>query len=285
MYTLRDLPQPFHLTPAYAEEYISLPQYAEERDVTPSHVDELVRRIINKKFHVAFIAVAFIDGVKHKANGQHTCHAVIKAGVPSVPAVLLEFDCDDELDYADLYCNIDDALSLRTARHRRAALSYALGGELRRSTAKVCNLVQGAIGWLEFGHTYRNFKAADKLDMLKRPHAQGLAKFFNTLDIRAHSFLAREPVAVAMAQTWIKNEAEALKFWEKVRDIESITLRNPARLLHDYLVDSDDTIHRGVLSADEFDRIRNKCALAWNVRGAERTKLQVVENSYVEVLD
>lgn len=271
-----------------AVEYLDLPIFPGEREITESHCQFLYDEMRKGTFNslLVILSTATLDGIRYKINGQHTCWAVL-AMPPSYSLRVRE-------------------IAYRVASREQLKLLYGTYDRLRaRSDSHVTKvfladtpLTEGL--WMSevprlvnaFRHWHITADTASRRvspEQLAATIQAGFTDVFRAVagfvqaNHKASPLVRRTAVQAAMFATFHKLPTKAAEFWQPVADgINLSSKTDPRYVLRDTLqklltVSSTTRGGKGVRVVTAEDQYR-LCILAWNkwrsgeqARGALRT--------------
>lgn len=261
------------LTPKRAEELLKINNYPGQRPMSPVHVQRLVAKINDGRFHNADLAT-MKNGKCYLINGQHQCEAVITAG-QSVPATLLEFEAErgDTKEQIALKFNQFNVDKGRSRGDTAWSTANAIGmGDWPRPCVVLC---AAALGYLATGEYAEN--RGVRMDRDENAALLGKNRlecefirdvlYAEDVPVTRGRHLMRASVAAAMIETWRKSRLPAKAFWTNVRDGEGLQRNDPAFALREFLTQTNVNIGRGAgkkaLGADAREFFV-RCLTAWN---------------------
>lgn len=265
--------QTINLTPSKAKEFLAINEYKGQRTMRVRQVNHLKSAIEKDVFIDGYIVTACLNGKKFLMNGQHTCRSVMETG-KSVQGFLSDWQCDNEEDMVMLYDNIDqgDPRGLGDCSRTRASY-YGIDWN-----GRVRSLVVSCAATLE---KKRESSRDERAALMNDYRSEG--DFINNMVIQSFKMskhILRQPVVMAMIQTYRSYPEGAYIFWKRVKDGENITKDMPEHQLREFLkaVAVPSTILRNVRGKETPTstpmEMYGKCIYAWNCfRRSKRTKV------------
>lgn len=265
------------LTPKRAAELLKLNTLDGQRNLRPTHVETLKRKIVDGRFHVGEIATCVCADGEKLINGQHQCTAVVESGLP-ITAVVQRFVLNGESkeEIATLFSQFDQHKS-RTAGDVAWIFAVELGwGDWPR---RLVHVIASALGSLTTG----KFKTRESLRSAElggtRPSNDQVAaemgrnrkacEFVHSIlgfgDTKKMRHMYRASVVAAMLQTYRKDREDAALFWAAIRDGEMLRAKSPELRLREYLLNTSTKNatggEKGVAHPVAMYRF---CIVAWN---------------------
>lgn len=225
------------LTPQLASEFATLPKLHGERPIRRDRRLRLEAAIQNGTFHSPNWRVAWIGGVKYRIDGQASS-TILSESNGSFPRNLMahitEFECDSELDAAELFSQFDAPWSARTSGEVTGAHA-GIHPELRdmaRRRIEVC--VAGIWAAMSEGGDRSKKTTSDDRARLVHDYKEFIiwAQEFSAVRI-----LERSASMAIIFKSWRLNREAAADFWGLVRDNSHPDVGNPSRRLHDVLTE------------------------------------------------
>lgn len=215
------------LGPKRAEEYIDLPIFEGEREVSENHVQTLCDAMREGVFlsDSVTMATATLNGKEYKINGQHTSWAVIymqkiKPGFSlNVREIRYEVDSDEQLRL--LYSSFD-VNKPRSSGHL-TQVNLAGTAELSGFSTNIKSRVISGFKFWKWG-AMKGKRAASSRQTPAQIAAvirEGYLPLFATVceQFAKHGAdynLLRGPAVAAMFETIHKSKAKAIEFWDVV---------------------------------------------------------------------
>lgn len=278
----------------YAERYIDLPEFKGERKITEGHVQFLHDEMLAGNFNptIVTIALAELNGVMFKLNGQHTCWAVWSLCQSKPEFALqgvreLKYLCDSEEQLRKMYGTFDRLLS-RSDQHvtQIHLVDTPEFGDLAPSLIK--KIIPGLTMWLFESRTERARYTPEQIATLaRREHAdtfRRVAKFWSGTNCHTDGHLMRQPTFAAMFATFDKDKKGdmATDFWSTVGSGVGLASRQePRYVLREFLRTTailTNEKRKRIVDGEEMYRI---CITAWNKWRAG----ELVKGSYKNTLE
>ncbi len=271
------------LTLEKATEYIDLPVFSGERVVTDSNVAKLRNAMVTRTFNWSnvILASAWLNGVRYKLNGQHTCWArmFVKGHVPAVREVI--YRCKTEQQLRLLYATFDAGLG-RPIGHLLLIhlLANPLLAALRRDTLR--SLGSATRPWLYEAHNpSRAVSVVELATIILDKHVDLFCEvddFFSGYTSDDARLVRRQPIYSALLETFHANTATGDDFWGPVVTGANLDYGDARLTLRNYLMEhalgtKRAGAARGVVGQEDMYR----CAVwAWNCwrEGRKITKLK-----------
>jgi hypothetical protein len=261
------------VTADVAEKFLKKNIYCDQRLLRPMHVKELESYLENGTFTTGNIAISrnIFDGNSEVlVNGQHQCNAVINSGIPMV-ALYEQYECKEPTDISLLYTMIDNhgARSLsNVAKPEANALGLTWGARIVSKMITAAIMIENMKRGLNI--CSNRMVKSEKVGLLQYYIKDG--EFVNKiLTFKQHGerpkHLMRGVVIAAMILTWRKDNYNAEKFWELIRDGERLTSEMPMHKLRDFLMQVSVSRGRGSSTGKQLvseHEIITKCITAWN---------------------
>lgn len=275
------------LTRDIAEEFATMPCSKNDRVLRPSRLAMLSRKLETGDFFAPKWAVAYLNGKKHRVNGQHSSTALTQCNghFPSGMDVLIdEFHCDSEDDLADLFEQFDNPASSRTSaevvsgriRLRDWASCYQ---EIHvRTAVSAAMLVRGlsnSIGNMRLNNPrFQDYtKAFAEILDADREWVEWYATAKKTTSMKMRC------IAAAMYSTFRADRDDCENFWLEVADGTNPDPANPSRVLQQFLLRVEPKVSPERRQFGERG-LYSKCIHGWNAwRRGERTNLKYSEAS------
>jgi hypothetical protein len=228
------------LTMQKAAEYVDLPVFRGERNVTDSWAQKLLDEMIRGNFNwdQVVIASCWLDTTRYKINGQHTCWARIDRPVdynPTVREIVYRVEREDQLRH--IYKTYDQG----RGRSEQQVMKVTLMGLQLDSTIKIGVATKVAIGvrFLRFEdrQAYRRVRDDEMASIIAGilPVFQAVCLFYQSIDHSSHAVMMRQPVAAAVVATFMKDVVDATAFWTDVAEGTNLIKGEHRWLLHQYL--------------------------------------------------
>ena len=252
-----------------AAEYIDLPIFQGEREVSDTHVqflyDEMRRGTFNPL--LVMLSTALYENAVYKINGQHTCWAVInmpKTFSMQVREIRYRVTSKDQLKI--LYSTYD-RLKARTDSHvAKVFLSDTAASEGIWSS-NLSRLASGFAFWFIESPAIRTKTAPEQIaSTIQYDHAE----LFRTvaLFVQEHyqdKLALRQPCIAAMFATFERVPTKAAEFWGPVlTGLDISTKTDPRKILRDTF----DRVSTRISSSDRRymnnEDLYRVCLNAWN---------------------
>jgi len=266
------------LTPERARHFMKMNGYIGQRNMSESHVLELMEKMKQKDFHEAQIArLRRLDGKERLINGQHTLEAVVRTGLSqymSLHTWVME-EGDTEVDVARVFSQYD-VNKVRT----RAAINWIYGCQINPDwTRDFVSAMGAALAWIASDYADGNVKISKDANGALFKEYLAECNFVHEICFQKAStsgppHMLRAPVFTAMVNTWRTNRKDAAKFWQAVCEGEMLKKTDPAMKCREWLMSH--TLSKGpqlgpkrYASRHEF---YSRCVGWWNeFRGGKRT--------------
>lgn len=264
-------PKTIPLTRELAEDVATMRGTPGERALDKGRLAYLKNRYDDGAFHTPEWAVASLNGVRYRVNGQHSSNMLVALNgeFPKGMSVSFkEFSCDSVQDLADLFSQFDAARSARNFGDIIGAHA-SIHPELH-SIKKT--YIQKAVSGIVFAMGLSKKVTTDERAALVHSHQPFL--IWSAEFVRSRH-LDRSPVGAAMFKTWSKSPTGATEFWTLVRDETHPDVNHPTRVLASFLRDAvvRDSQVRGRKWTPQAHG--TKCIHAWNAyRTGTRTLLK-----------
>lgn len=256
-----------------AGEYIDLPVFAGEREVSDHHVQFLYdeMRVGNFNPSLVIIATAVMQGVVYKINGQHTCWAVAfmdstEKGY-SIQVRELRYRATSKEQLKKLYSTFD-RIKPRSDKHLvRVHLAESTTVEGIWAN-RIGTLVSGMRTWLYTTYSDRNRITPEQLaaDVEKRSALFSQVGLFTQPYHSGNPTSGRNAVLAACFATFDKVPTKAAEFWQPVFDGLGLDSKSDPRWkLRELLLSV--SLRKAVTRATrvmDSEEITNCCLLAWN---------------------
>jgi hypothetical protein len=273
--------------PDVADHYLNFNTLPEQRQLRLWHVQELVDKMKSGLFRFGEIGFCKIKdgGEDVVVNGQHVCHAIIEFDKP-IPCVIERYRVDTPLERSELFRQFEIL-----PRHQTEMVNVEAGALSLTWPSWITHLVVAA---LTIDHRFQatgtilqsaggntpslSHKAITISKTTKELRVKALRRYLAEGDFickiltygapseatrKTVKHIARAPVAFMMMETWRKNDVQALKFWQEVRDGERLTKGSPTKALREFLLESVGRGKIGYTLPNNHQYIY-KTAVAWN---------------------
>jgi len=258
---------------AKALEYLDLPVFPGEREITDAHVQTLYDEMRKGTFNSLLVVLssALLDGARFKINGQHTCWAVVNMPASfSLKVREIKYRVNSREQLKLLYGTYDRLRARSDSHMTKVFLADSpLTADLWMS--EVPRGVNAFRHWHMSDPNKRNRTSPDQLAAV----IQGeFADLFRTVMLfkqtfgAENAFARRIPVMAAMFATFFKLPTKASEFWQPVIDGLGLTAKtDPRYVLRDTLQHAvSGGSGRGrpstrLMSVEDQYRV---CLLAWN---------------------
>jgi len=260
------------VTPQKAAELLKLNNMPSQRRLNQEWVNTL-GKIMNSGFFLdGSIAIAKVieHGVEKSyiVNGQHTLNAAVKFEY-TFTATLKEYECENMIDVAELYRNLDNGLT-RPMSAKLSVEADALGvgwwnNRLRSIVARAIQFLSN--DFMLKKHVPANDKVAEFKNWIKE--GEVLINFFDNQVTIGNRHLLRGCIFAVMIGCWKKSKDKNifLEFWIKVKDGENLKKGEPAYKLYNFLKDnyaSERQSYQNSYRRATEKEIIVKCIHAWN---------------------
>lgn len=266
------------LTRKFAKWYLSLPELAGERAISPKHATKITAKMEDGRFigRTCHIVTIELKGRTYRCNGGHTCTGRLQFnGNQNYLVNHLHFRVKSGLEAAELYAQFDPTWAARTYSH--LLNRYVSANGLKKiCPMKVLRLAACAIAFDRMGRSESGRSMITGDERARLPGEQPreirlLMQIFTSPTETRH--LQREPVVCAIYQTLLVDAPDAIEFWGMVRDGENLRKTDPPKRLENYLRDNSYNFGRGAQNGRKatFHEMYSKCIHAWNAYRAGRT--------------
>lgn len=229
MYELIEKPSLQTINAKRAKELLALNTMDCQRNLRPSHVSMLERKMKEGLFRIGNVALAknCKNNQEVVVNGQHTLTACANSGF-TIQALVEKYKYYTPEDLSLLYQQFDPSGAGRSLADLVKVEAHALGLDW---PDRIAALVVAGASILLSGRLIGDQKA----QLLKQNIREG--QFIHDIVVGGDSdHLKRRGVAAAMIKTWQKNKSGAVEFWTKVRDGELIRRTDPEHHLRSFLL-------------------------------------------------
>jgi hypothetical protein len=206
-------------------EYIDLPIFPGEREVTDNHVQTLFDEMKKGTFNpmLVILSTAGFNGVTYKINGQHTCWAVVymaeqKKGF-SMKVREIRYKVTTEEQLKLLYASYD-RLKARSDTH--VSKVFLVG---TAATDGIWNsVIASVVGGFRFWHVEsENERKRIAPEQLAATIQKEFTELFRTVakyvqDHHNDTLAKKQPIIAAMFATFQKVPTKANDFWQPVMD-------------------------------------------------------------------
>lgn len=245
-----------------------------DRRYTQRYVDEMVNDAKRGTFlsEVVTLAVATLNGVLYRVNGQHT--AAMRLAMPDdwrCRMQLLRFSVDTLSDLRVLYSMFDQGHARSNSQVLNSMLFNSEGWSgIGKKTIQ--RLGEGIAYFLWDSHGKRvAHDGMERAVILNGKYYKLSFIVASFLDASKCRHLERGPVVGAMLATFEKSATAAREFWTGVRDGVGLpSLRHPCRILRDALMVSTVRSGAGAIKPKNEQRMATGdemyrwCIHAWN---------------------
>jgi hypothetical protein len=228
-------PKTIPLTRELAEDVATMRGTPGERVLDKGRLAYLRGRFEEGAFHTPEWAVATLNGIRYRVNGQHSSNMLVSLN-GTFPAGMRvswkEFHCDSVEDLADLFSQFDAAKSARSLSDivgAHASIHPEFSNIKKTYIQKAVSGIAYAMGLSK--------KLATNDDRAKLVHSHQAFIVWGSGFVRA-KHLDRSPVVAAMYKTWSKSPSHATEFWTLVRDENHPDVDHPTRVLATFLRDN-----------------------------------------------
>lgn len=258
---------------AKAIEYIDLPVFPGEREITDAHVQTLYDEMRKGTFNslLVVLATATLDGIRFKINGQHTCWAVVSMPKNfSLKVRELRYRVNSREQLKLLYGTFD-RLRARSDSHMTKVF---LADSSVVADIWMSEVPRGVNAFRHWHLSDPNKRTRTSPDQLAAVIQGEFADLFRAVMLFKQTFgtengLARRlPVVAAMFATFAKLPTKAAEFWQPVIDGLGLTAKtDPRYVLRDTLQNAvSGGSNRGrpstrLMSVEDQYRV---CLMAWN---------------------
>jgi hypothetical protein len=283
----KQLDRQVSLTIDHAAEYVQLPVFRGERDVSDAHAQFLLDEMTRKNFNWDLVTLARCEfqGQHYKINGQHTCWARIAARLAADPTVReIVYRVQDEGELRKIYRTFDRAKNRSDAHIMQVEL---LGKDIDPDISKAwASLVAAGVRMWRFGDidTYKRVRPDQLATIIDgsdvKPIFTVVALFCQSRSKDSHTLIKRQPVIAAMMETFSRDTQAAITFWTDISEATNLTKGDPRWMLYNYLKKSVLNIagrspgsgDRQVVRTEDMYRV---CVHLWNKWRAGETVANV----------
>ena len=258
------------LTQDKSAEYIDLPIFQGEREISESHVQVLLDKMIAGTFNpqLVILASCSYNGQTYKINGQHTCWAkfFLPQYTPEVEEQIYEADSMEQVKL--LYNSFDS----NKPRHESHRLKIFLSGEDSIegiSSHTLGHIASGIRIWHYYSKEENKRARAEHLSELIRSKyptlVQTVGNYWQSLTQNQQTGLKRAPTMAAIIGTFQRDSGAAMIFWNAVATGAELKEGDPRLALRNYILTV--TLHAGKNNgkkAVDNDSLFWVCILAWN---------------------
>jgi hypothetical protein len=225
-----------------AVEYVELPVFPGERNVTDKWAQHILEEMISRRFNwdLVILARCEFQGQVYKINGQHTSWARIAAPLdsdPTVREILYKVDTEEQL--RQVYGTFDRGNTRSTGHLMKVELlGQDLDPQIQKRTATG---LATALRFLKFDNREQYLKVReDQLAaMVASPEIKPLfttvALFCQRFGKDGRRFIDRQPVLAALLATFQVDEDAAVDFWTDVIEGTNLVKEDARWHLHNYL--------------------------------------------------
>jgi hypothetical protein len=228
-----------------ASEYIALPVFKGERDVSEDHVQFLYNELRAGMFNplLVVLSVCVMGDTIYKINGQHTCWAVL---------FMTEHDAKFSIQVREIRYKVDtvDQLKVlygtydRLAKRDDRMVTKILLVETPETEGIPASIIQRVIPGLKFWLFDNSSDRArctppQVASLVRNHHAELFRRVCNFLQAHNEPIVRRAPTLGAMFATFDKLPHKAVDFWEPVCTGLNMDSKNDPRWrLRDLLLNS-----------------------------------------------
>lgn len=215
-------------------------------------------------------AVAILDGVEYRVNGQHTSTIFATGKYPILPGlsvVLATYICSSRIEITNLWGHLDSRDSSRTRGEVVAAYAQT-DAQLAKVPKSIVGLVASGISMAQ--HTAQ-LNSTPKLtseeigDLVLSNGEFILFCWSLSRNIEGQRKIRRAPVYAAMYSTYLVDPEACQLFWTAVRDGTGYPRRDPDRVLHNYLGETKVvSSSKKAYMSESREIFYSKCIHAWN---------------------
>lgn len=275
-----------NLTESVIMAHLNLKELPTERPLSDGWVKKLLCEMLQGTFHPEMVqlAVATLDGVDYRVNGQHCCWAVseflthpdhtefAKAYLRKpyvVEMIRYKVRSIDEL--RALYASFDRAKGKTRSRVIQTYLFDMPG--FKGITAGTINLLGAAVTpWKRSFNQADQMTEAEVIFLLRTEMLHLAVEVANFLSIKVKEsghatakeikHLTRSPVVAAMYSTFSVSTKASEEFWKAVRDGADLPFGDPRLKLRNHLMKT--TVTR-TAKLDVAEEMLRTCIVCWNL--------------------
>jgi hypothetical protein len=276
------------LTPKFCDRFLDeLEEFEGERNKRDYWADHLASLMVRGlfRFEQVVLAMASLDGVNYRLNGQHTCWARREfADDPtySREVRLLTYTVQNKEDIRNLYTTFDQH-GKRTRGHVVTAQLVGFNGWSDVSNQMINLTSQGYPMWKwEQPMERKTHDTREIAYLLKTENIElgvKVGKFLtDTASGKDGKLVRRAPVVAAMFGTWSKSGGASVDFWSAIVTGAGLSKNDPRNRLRAELLSA--SVGSGDQTAGKKNRTQEQmlrlCINAWNAwrAGEERTGLK-----------
>lgn len=258
------------VTTKEAEAFLKLNTFQGQRPLNQlkarQYADLMEKRLMRP---VDIAVMTMPNGIKHLANGQHVCTAIVLYGKP-FPARIDYYRAETEHDAWMLFGTFDVHAS-RTEQHiLKAAQGLFSNNKLRDVPLRVLQSCGSALFYLEAGGGKPLFSGrpptrTTKAELVERNAEEVLWASFMIGASHTNGTstpLTRVGVITAMMATARANTKQAQVFWEKVKTGELLTQNEPAYKLRQLLTRPSYSLG-GVRGGNTMNMMQYVACISW----------------------
>jgi hypothetical protein len=284
---LRNAPKAVKVTKKMAADWAEMSAAKEDRPLSERRLDVYRRAIKEGTFRPVTWSRAWCKELSQwfRVNGKHTSTLLSSIDLKSIDDVFViveEFDCDTLEDVAKLYATYDSKIQLRTASDINRSFAATIP-ELTDIPSRTIGLAVAGLAYAAIPTQPTVGTAAERAERLfdHTDFVLFLHELYSPSDeaSAASKHLQRNPVAGAIATTYLKSKSAAGEFWRAVRDETgskpNMPDRKVARMLITNSVDNGNGAHRAAGRKMDARAFYVKCLHGWNAwRRGEATDLK-----------